>query len=229
MQRRDASAEAPTSPVRAAAASAASVIPLVGPAAARIIVGGSGAVRSAGNRSSSGNISVQLQREVSGASKRSGNKKKKNATHPNVSQVILKLAMEGKLKSGAPYERTEPPRTLFPGGLASTDKTKYEKAMRIVGIVVSSEQDKLFRAKEPNAEQILIEAKKVDKLVIKWLCDKESTPEKKVKPTKRMTASRIAIGARAGQLSENAWPSQSTGALSSASGYIFGRIMGRNS
>ena len=62
-------------------------------------------------------------------------------------------------------------------------------------------------------------AKEVDKGVIQWLCDKE-----KKKVSNRMRPSIIAVGARAAKLPDSVWPSQSTGALSSASGYIYSRL-----
>ena len=94
--------------------------------------------------------------------------------------------------------------------------------MRVVGVVVTKEQDALFRHKEPSVEAMSSEAKKLDAAVIKWLCDAEN-----VRKTSKMTAKVTAVGARAINVAEDKWPSRSTGALSSASGYIWSSLTGR--
>ena len=136
--------------------------------------------------------------------------------------IVMKLAMTGQLKNGAPYNRTEPPPVLFRRGLNATEKNKYRKAMRVVGAVVTKEQDALFRDKEPSIEAMSPEAKKLDDAVIGWLCNAED-----VRKTNKMTAKVLAVGARAINVAEDKWPSKSTGALSSASGYIWSSLTGR--
>ena len=99
---------APASPVRVAAASAAARIPLVGPAAARVIAGNDGAAQSAVSRP----VVVELQPQVSGSSKKSSGSR--HMSHPTMGKVVMQLAMTGKLKNGTPYDRTMPPPLLFP-------------------------------------------------------------------------------------------------------------------
>ena len=92
--------------------------------------------------------------------------------------------------------------------------------MRVVGAVVTKQQDAVFRAKDPTMESMSAEAKKLDLAVIEWLCNVEGK-----RKSSRMTAKLTAVGNRAIKVPDSAWP-RSAGALSSASG-LLSRLTGR--
>ena len=122
--------------------------------------------------------------------------------------------MAGKLSAGAAYEDTAAPITLFPNKLERSEKAKYRAAMRVVSTVVNAEQDKIFRAKEPDEAKIVLEGKNLDLQVRKWLAEKE---HKQLNVQQK--ANCYGVGRRALQLPESAWPKPNGGLF----GYFTGR------
>ena len=198
-----------SSPVREAAASFMGNIPGIGPIAARAIrpAAAHPAPAAAPNVKpvSIANNIVQL-RPPPIRRKKSTTGSKKNADAPEVGKIVVELARAGLLKSGTPYERTQPPPVLFPDILAPSERNKYVNAMRVVGVVVTDEQDRLFRADDPDIAKISAESNKINSAVLEWICRAESTPEKKVVVSKKMSSRVFGVGARAAALPDNSWP-----------------------
>ncbi len=98
---------------------------------------------------------------------------KTNQASPFISDVIIDLVERGMLCNGTAYSSTIPSVTVFGDKAAdSSSKNKYLHALKAAEMVMSKEQNKLFRSINPDMARVKNEAKIVDKAVVAWVLGK---------------------------------------------------------
>ena len=98
---------------------------------------------------------------------------KTNQASPFISDVIIDLVERGMLCNGTAYSSTIPSVTVFGDKAAdSSSKNKYLHALKAAEMVMSKEQNKLFRSINPDMAPVKNEVKNVDKAVVAWVLGK---------------------------------------------------------
>lgn len=149
-----------------------------------------------------------LPAAVSRSNSSAGGKRKNK--WPLMSEIVIKLARSGKLKSGSSYESMPPPPAILPRAFDRNEKTKYKLAMRVVDAAVTKDQDDVFRAAEINEAELVAKGKALDLEVRRWLASKmNKNPAKS-----RLAAQQVldlGVGANAQKLPDSAWPRSNGG------------------
>lgn len=93
-----------------------------------------------------------------------------------IGEIVAELARTKQLKPGIPYEKTDPPIRLFPDQFKEEHTrmaSYYRRSMRLASEVVTSEQDRLFRADETIEDELLEKAGLcLDEACVEWLVEK---------------------------------------------------------
>lgn len=118
-----------------------------------------------------------------------------------IGEIVAELARTKQLKPGIPYEKTDPPIRLFPDQLKEhTRMTCYRRSMRLASEVVTSEQDRLFRADETIEDELLEKAGLcLDEACVEWLVEKG-----KRKTKGKLTALMLGVGKQVRALEQQA-------------------------
>ena len=124
-----------------------------------------------------------------------------------LSEIVIELALSGKLKSGSSHESMPPPLAILPRAFDRNEKTKYKLAMRVVDAAVTKDQDDVFRAAEIDEAKLVAKGKALDLEVRRWLASKMNKNLTK----SRLTAQVLGVGANAQKLPDNAWPRSNGG------------------
>ena len=139
-----------------------------------------------------------INEAISDSSKKSKPSASDGKTSIRVSNVLIEVVNNGSIQGSRKYKDIQPPLSLFPNVISDT-KYKIKMAMSVVDNVITLEQDKLFRSKNPDQADVVLAATNIDNSVLEWLASKEG---KKV--SSRQKPYVIGVGARASSLLNNA-------------------------
>lgn len=139
-----------------------------------------------------------INKAISDSSKKSKPFASDGKTSIRVSNVLIEVVNNGSIQGSRKYKDIQPPLSLFPNVISDT-KYKIKMAMSVVDNVITLEQDKLFRSKNPDQADVVLAATNIDNSVLEWLASKEG---KKV--SSRQKPYVIGVGARASSLLNDA-------------------------
>ena len=113
-----------------------------------------------------------INEAISDSSKKSKPSASDGKTSIRVSNVLIEVVNNGSIQGSRKYKDIQPPLSLFPNVISDT-KYKIKMTMSVVDNVITLEQDKLFRSKNPDQADVVLADTNIDNSVLEWLASKE--------------------------------------------------------